>query len=74
MFDACVAGGADNARAGSLTMLAGGLDEMPLVARELLDVYAGTLIDAGPVGAGATLKIAINVMTYAQFARRGRGP
>ena len=34
----------------------------------MLDVYAGTLIDAGPVGAGAALKIAVNVMTYAQFA------
>ncbi len=68
VFDACVAGGADNARAGSLTVLAGGLDDMPPAAREVLDVYAGTLIDAGPVGAGAALKIAINVMTYAQFA------
>ncbi|MXZ55646.1 MAG: hypothetical protein F4Z14_05700 [Gammaproteobacteria bacterium] len=41
---------------------------MPPAAREVLDVYAGTLIDAGPVGSGAALKIAINVMTYAQFA------
>ena len=68
VFDACVAGGADNARVGSLTVLAGGLADMPASAREVLDVYAGTLIDAGPVGAGAVLKIAINVMTYAQFA------
>ena len=68
VFDACVAGGADNARAGSLTVLAGGLADLPAAARELLEVYAGTLIDAGPVGAGAALKIAINVMTYAQFA------
>ena len=68
VFDACVAGGADNARAGSQTVLAGGLDAMPAAARALLDVYAETIIDAGPVGAGAALKIAINVMTYAQFA------
>ena len=68
VFDACVAGGADNARAGSLTVLAGGLDDMPAAAREVLDIYAGTLIDAGPVGSGAALKIAVNVMTYAQFA------
>ena len=68
VFDACVAGGAENARAGSLTVLAGGLTEMPLAARELLDVYAELVIDAGPVGAGAALKIAVNVMTYAQFA------
>ena len=68
VFDACVAGGADNARASSQTVLAGGLTDMPDAARELLDVYAETIIDAGPVGAGAALKIAVNVMTYAQFA------
>ena len=68
VFDACVAGGAENARGGSLTLLAGGLEDMPAAARELLDVYAELVIDAGPVGAGAALKIAINVMTYAQFA------
>jgi len=68
VFDASVAGGAVNAREGNLTVLAGGLADMPPAARELLEVYAGTLIDAGPVGAGAALKIAINVMTYAQFA------
>ena len=68
VFDACVAGGVDNARSGSLTVLAGGLDDMPRAARTALDVYAGSLIDAGPVGAGAALKIAVNVMTYAQFA------
>ena len=67
VFDACVAGGADNARAGSLTVLAGGLADMPPEARGLLDVYAATLIDAGPVGAGAAMKIAVNVMTYSQF-------
>ena len=68
VFDACVAGGADNARAGSLTMLAGGLAEMPAAARGLLDVYGELVIDAGPPGAGAALKLAVNVMTYAQFA------
>ena len=67
VFDTCVAGGADNARAGSLTLLAGGLADMPAAAREVLDVYAGLVIDAGPVGSGAALKLAINVMTYAQF-------
>ena len=68
VFDASVAGGADDARKGNLTVLAGGFADMPPAARELLKVYAGTLIDTGPVGAGAALKIAINVMTYAQFA------
>ena len=68
LFDACVAGGAASARTGDLILLAGGLGEMPGPARALLDVYAAHVIDAGPVGAGAALKIAVNVMTYAQFA------
>lgn len=68
LFDACVAGGAASARTGDLILLAGGLGEMPRPARALLDVYAAHVIDAGPVGAGAALKIAVNVMTYAQFA------
>lgn len=68
LFDACVAGGSASARTGDLILLAGGLGEMPGPARALLDVYAAHVIDAGPVGAGAALKIAVNVMTYAQFA------
>lgn len=68
LFDACVAGGAASARTGDLILLAGGLSEMSGPARALLDVYAAHVIDAGPVGAGAALKIAVNVMTYAQFA------
>lgn len=68
LFDACVAGGAASARTGDQILLVGGLGDMPGPARALLDLYAGQVIDAGPVGAGAALKIAINVMTYAQFA------
>ena len=68
LFDACVAGGAASARTGDQILLVGGLGEMPEPARALLDLYAARVIDAGPVGAGAALKIAVNVMTYAQFA------
>lgn len=68
LFDACVAGGAASARTGDQILLVGGLSEMPEPARALLDLYARRVIDAGPVGAGAALKIAVNVMTYAQFA------
>ncbi len=68
VFDACVAGGPDAALTGSQTVLAGGLAEMDDRVRGLLDTYAAKIIDAGPVGAGAALKIAVNVMTYAQFA------
>ncbi len=68
VFDACVAGGADNARAGTQLVLAGGVDEMPPIVSDLLDVYARTVVSAGPIGAGAAMKIAFNLMTYAQFA------
>ena len=47
VFDACVGGGADNARAGSLTVLAGGLADLPPPARELRGVYEELVIDAG---------------------------
>lgn len=68
VFDACVAGGAENARAGTLAMLVGGFADMPPEARALLDVYGSVVIDGGPVGAGAALKIGVNVMTYLQQA------
>jgi 3-hydroxyisobutyrate dehydrogenase-like beta-hydroxyacid dehydrogenase len=31
------------------------------------------VVDAGPIGAGAALRLGINVMTYAQFAAVGAG-
>ncbi|MEE9415957.1 MAG: NAD(P)-binding domain-containing protein [Acidimicrobiales bacterium] len=68
VFDACVAGGADNARIGELAIFAGGVDDMAQEVRDLLDIFGSKVIAAGPVGSGAALKIAVNVMTYAQFA------
>lgn len=68
VHDACVAGGADAAATGDLVVLAGGLAAMDPAARAVLDVYASRVIDGGPVGAGAALKLGVNVMTYAQFA------
>lgn len=68
VFDACVAGGAQGAEAGELVVFTGGLADLPSPAADLLGVYGSKVIDAGPVGSGAALKIAFNVMTYAQFA------
>ena len=68
LHDACVAGGAEAAAAGELVVLAGAPSELPSEARGLLDTYASLVVDAGPVGSGAALKLAVNVMTYAQFA------
>ncbi len=41
---------------------------MPDDVRALLAIYGSKVIDAGDVGAGAALKIAVNVMTYLQQA------
>lgn len=68
LADACVAGGAEAAAAGELVVLAGAPSDLPAEARGLLDTYASLVVDAGPVGSGAALKLAVNVMTYAQFS------
>jgi 3-hydroxyisobutyrate dehydrogenase-like beta-hydroxyacid dehydrogenase len=73
VFDASVAGGDANARAGTQTMLVGGMAEMNDATRGLIEIYGETIIDAGPVGAGAALKLAVNVMTYAQFGAAATG-
>ncbi len=67
-FDVCVAGGSDAARSGDLVIFAGGVADMSAAVNRLLGIYASKVIDAGPVGAGAALKIGCNVMTYAQQA------
>ena len=68
LHDACVAGGADAAATGDLVVLAGAPSALHDDARALLDTYGSLVVDAGPVGSGAALKLAVNVMTYAQFA------
>lgn len=73
LFDVCVYGGDKRARNGTQILLVGGRTEMHPAALALLDTYAETIIDAGPVGAGAALKLAVNVMTYAQFTAAAIG-
>ncbi len=68
VFDVCVAGGSENARVGELAMLVGGWDEMPSASRALVEIYGSKVINGGPVGGGAALKIGTNVMTYMQQA------
>ena len=68
LFDACVAGGGDAAKVGELVILAGGVSEMSQPVIDALNTYGSLVIDGGPVGSGAALKIGVNTMTYAQFA------
>jgi 3-hydroxyisobutyrate dehydrogenase-like beta-hydroxyacid dehydrogenase len=71
--DACIAGGGSAAARGEVVMFVGGLDDLSVPVRELLDQYARVVLDGGTVGGGAALKVAINVMTYAQFAAASIG-
>ncbi|MGI9603380.1 MAG: NAD(P)-dependent oxidoreductase [Acidimicrobiales bacterium] len=73
VFDVCVGGGVANARDGDLVLFVGGLAEMAPDAVALLADYGSKVIDAGPVGAGAAIKIGFNVMTYSQFAAARTG-
>ncbi len=68
LFDACVAGGVESARIGELVILGGDLANLPGPAAAALAIYGSKVIDAGPLGSGAALKLAFNVMTYTQFA------
>ena len=68
VFDACVAGGAEAAKTGELAMFVGGWDDMSPQVRSVVESYGSKVIDGGPVGSGAALKIGVNVMTYMQQA------
>ncbi len=68
LHDACVAGGVDAARRGEMVLLVGALTDVPEAAARLLHLLGDRLLDAGPVGAGAALKVGVNVMSYAQFS------
>ena len=69
LFDAGVAGGADKARRGDLGVTVGVPDGgLPGAARTVLDTMGGVVIECGPVGTGLATKIAVNTMTYLQFA------
>ncbi len=68
VLDACVTGGAERARAAALTYLVGGDLTHLEIAKPVLESNAETIIHAGEIGAGAKLKLCINLMTYIQWA------
>lgn len=63
MFDAPVSGGVKGARAGSLTIMAGGPPEWVSECAPLLDVMGSTTVHVGPVGAGHALKALNNLLS-----------
>ena len=68
LLDACVTGGAHAATEGTLTFLVGGDAADVEKVRPVLEASSRTIIHAGPIGNGARLKLAINALTYIQFA------
>lgn len=68
VHDACVAGGSDAATAGTLVMFVSELATMAAPARAAVESFGTLLLDTGPPGSGAAVKIGVNVMTYAQHA------
>ncbi len=68
LLDACVTGGAERAAEGRVTYLVGGDDATLARARSFLDAASEKIIHAGALGNGARLKLALNVMTYLQWA------
>lgn len=68
LIDACVTGGRAAAEAGELTMLVGGEEKLVEQARPVLEAYGTTVLHAGPLGCGAKLKLAVNLLTYVNWA------
>ena len=68
LIDACVTGGRAVAESGELTLLIGGDSKAVERARPVLEAYGTTLIHAGALGAGAKLKLCVNLLTYVNWA------
>jgi 3-hydroxyisobutyrate dehydrogenase-like beta-hydroxyacid dehydrogenase len=62
LLDTPVSGGPVAARAGELTIMAGGSEEGFARAKPLLDLLSNHLVHVGPLGAGETAKLVNNLM------------
>ena len=67
LIDAAVTGGPDGAARGELTVMAGGTRRQLDLLRPLIEAYASVIVHAGALGAGMTLKLANNLVTYMQL-------
>lgn len=68
VIDAPITGGASGAEAATLTYMVGGDAATLERCRPVFSTSAAKIIHAGNIGAGITLKLANNLMTYAAFA------
>lgn len=67
ILDATFSGAADQAQAGSLTLVVGGKADALAFARPVFDAYAIRIHHVGPTGAGQTLKLLNNVLFAANL-------
>ncbi len=68
LIDAQVSGGPDRARAGTLTVMAGGDADVMARADDYLRTIANNVVHAGPAGAGAATKLGNQLMMFAALA------
>jgi 3-hydroxyisobutyrate dehydrogenase len=61
-LDACIVGNGEHARAGELRFLVGGPVEVLDRVRPLLDVLGKEVTHVGPSGAGASMKLVLNML------------
>jgi 3-hydroxyisobutyrate dehydrogenase-like beta-hydroxyacid dehydrogenase len=74
VIDAPLAGkGADGVRAGEVWILAGGDGETVDSIRPVLEVFASNVVSTGPIGSGAALKLAHNVVVYLSYLAVAEG-
>jgi 3-hydroxyisobutyrate dehydrogenase-like beta-hydroxyacid dehydrogenase len=65
LLDAPVSGSVSVVERGELTIMAGGDANALGRAREVLDALAAKVFHVGPLGAGATMKLAVNALVHA---------
>lgn len=68
VIDAAVTGGVRAAQAAELVFLVGGEAGPVEKVRPVLDASSKLVVHAGPRGAGAKLKLAVNLLSYVHFA------
>lgn len=73
LIDAPITGGAGGAEAATLTYMVGGDAATLERCRPVFETSAAHIVHAGQLGAGITLKLANNLMTYAAFAAMHEG-
>jgi 2-hydroxy-3-oxopropionate reductase len=69
--DAPVSGGEVGAKAGTLTIMAGGSDEGFVRALPLFEIMGGNITHVGPVGSGQTCKVANQIIVALNIAAVG---